>query len=651
MQNDQNRSYGLNMLFKLTALIIMLSFTFVSAYSYFAVFRGSINDREYVDVAKLYDIDNEQISSQGILSRFHPLLEKNSQTAGFVDISGTKISYPVMQSPESPNFYVSHDFNKNSSKYGAPYFSAENDIAIDNFNYVIYGNNTEDGRMFSALVEYKNADFYQNAPIVDMSTLYLSQRYLVFAVFIADQSVNCSKTEFYDNQEFLDYINEARYRSLIKTSAEVFETDSILTLICNSDEYDGARFVVLARRFRPFEEEETKYTAEASEEPLMPDKWYTLNGKPKPDYIPEFLTGSDTQSDIQESLTSDTSSLSESAEVSEDSTASEQESSGQKSQASSSKASSSKMTSSKESSSKTPSSSAVPQVPSSQMPSSQTSSSPPVSSETSSKPPLVPVGNISVKDQSTGVVKTGEAADIIAMVVQAELGGSKEKEALKAQTVAAYTFMIYNKADSGGTPSAPMRTATQFTKDAVNAVIGKTIKHNGSIISAYYFATSAGKTALAEDVWTNSLPYIKSVDSPVDSAVSGFSSSFKITSENLAKKFGVNIESVSDRSKLISVDSMDANNLYVNKITVQGKGQMKGNAFRTEINKNEAVNAQIRSHSFTYTYDKASDTFTFSVKGYGHGVGMSQNGADRYANQGKDYEWILKHYYYNVTVS
>ncbi|MGI6249270.1 MAG: SpoIID/LytB domain-containing protein [Acutalibacteraceae bacterium] len=38
-------------------------------------------------------------------------------------------------------------------------------------------------------------------------------------------------------------------------------------------------------------------------------------------------------------------------------------------------------------------------------------------------------------------------------------------------------------------------------------------------------------------------------------------------------------------------------------------------------------------------------TFLFTVKGYGHGVGMSQRGARAYAEQGKDYKWILLHYY------
>lgn len=49
--------------------------------------------------------------------------------------------------------------------------------------------------------------------------------------------------------------------------------------------------------------------------------------------------------------------------------------------------------------------------------------------------------------------------------------------------------------------------------------------------------------------------------------------------------------------------------------------------------------------------DVARNTITFITRGYGHGVGMSQWGANGMAEQGKDYEEILKHYYQGITLS
>ena len=58
----------------------------------------------------------------------------------------------------------------------------------------------------------------------------------------------------------------------------------------------------------------------------------------------------------------------------------------------------------------------------------------------------------------------------------------------------------------------------------------------------------------------------------------------------------------------------------------------------------------LRSSAYTIEYNAVEDTFTFTVRGYGHGVGMSQVGADAYANNGWDYEKILKHYYTGITL-
>ncbi|WP_373228514.1 SpoIID/LytB domain-containing protein [Cohnella sp.] len=46
----------------------------------------------------------------------------------------------------------------------------------------------------------------------------------------------------------------------------------------------------------------------------------------------------------------------------------------------------------------------------------------------------------------------------------------------------------------------------------------------------------------------------------------------------------------------------------------------------------------------------ASPAFVFSGKGYGHGLGMSQWGARGLAEQGYDYQSILRYYYQNVTI-
>ena len=49
-----------------------------------------------------------------------------------------------------------------------------------------------------------------------------------------------------------------------------------------------------------------------------------------------------------------------------------------------------------------------------------------------------------------------------------------------------------------------------------------------------------------------------------------------------------------------------------------------------------------------FVMDKGEGVLTITGGGYGHGVGMSQNGAKAMADQGKEYEEILQHYYSGV---
>jgi len=82
---------------------------------------------------------------------------------------------------------------------------------------------------------------------------------------------------------------------------------------------------------------------------------------------------------------------------------------------------------------------------------------------------------------------------------------------------------------------------------------------------------------------------------------------------------------------------------YVQKMTVtdiNGNSQtITGRKLRENI-----LEYALKSHAFTFTYSNGN--FIFITNGYGHGVGMSQTGANGYANnEGWSYKDILLHYY------
>ena len=80
------------------------------------------------------------------------LYAQNSDLIGWIEIEGTKIDYPVMQTPDDPEYYLHRDFNREYSASGTPFLdSASVVLPKDNavtWNWLIYGHNMKFGTMF-----------------------------------------------------------------------------------------------------------------------------------------------------------------------------------------------------------------------------------------------------------------------------------------------------------------------------------------------------------------------------------------------------------------------------------------------------------------------------------------------------------------------
>lgn len=260
-----------------------------------------------------------------------------------------------------------------------------------------------------------------------------------------------------------------------------------------------------------------------------------------------------------------------------------------------------------------------------------------------------------------GSVISGTAHEIISMMVNCEMGSSFAEEALKAQAVAAYTYVKYYNS-RGGAPSVLIKEyPSSIIKDAVAKVIGQAIYYKGSYIQAVYCASSAGYTASSKNVWGSDLPYLQSISCDVDALYDpnyGIKSTFTSAEIKNAVKTATGIELTGDPSEWIKIlpkkEGGKVDNVYVGLMSVGGytsynggDTNITGRVFREKI-----MNFKIKSASFKVDYDAESDNFIFTTYGYGHGVGMSQNGANLYAKHyNYDYKQILEHYYRNCTIS
>jgi sortase B len=130
-------------------------------------------------------------------------------------------------------------------------------------NLVIYGHNMKDETMFGSLKYYDWYDtYYGEHPVIDLNSNYEQYKYKIFSIFIldaedeSDTKFDCwNKLDFSSEEEYYEFVNEAKRRTLRVNDVDVKYGDKLLTLsTCNTVLGQRGRLIVLARLVRDGED-------------------------------------------------------------------------------------------------------------------------------------------------------------------------------------------------------------------------------------------------------------------------------------------------------------------------------------------------------------------------------------------------------------
>jgi len=267
--------------------------------------------------------------------------------------------------------------------------------------------------------------------------------------------------------------------------------------------------------------------------------------------------------------------------------------------------------------------------------------------------------NVYVKAEEK--VREMEVSQYLKEVVSAEMPAEFEFEALKAQAVAARTYLERKKElneNDEAHKGAVICTDSTHCKawiseeerrkmwnsekndeywDKISRAVDETedeiLMYKGEIVNAVFHSTSSGKTENSADVWGNDVPYLKSVESEGDLFSPKYKSEFSCSEEEFKNKITEKVENAVSEAELFS-DIVRSEAGGIISMKVLGV-DMKGTEFRNIFGLN-STNIQFQvENGFVH----------MSILGYGHGVGMSQYGADYMASQGYNYKDILLKYY------
>ncbi|CAH1054274.1 stage II sporulation protein D [Paenibacillus pseudetheri] len=294
----------------------------------------------------------------------------------------------------------------------------------------------------------------------------------------------------------------------------------------------------------------------------------------------------------------------------------------------------------------------------------------------------VPQPKVSVYLSRSGQIETLPLEEYVSGVLAAEMPASFELEALKAQAVAARTFILRRllAGDRSGVP-VPGADVTDtvshqayVSKDtlerkwklggrsadlaklqrAVLETRGVIMTYKGQPITASFFASSGGYTENSEEYWNAAIPYLRSVTSPWEKEITpNYAVTSTFTISEILTRLGLN-DRVIPASKNTTQSGMTKNistssELPVEVLSLTTGHRVKEISIGGTIFTGREVREKLGLRSSQFSWGRKGNKVYITTFGNGHGVGMSQWGANGMAKEGETATQILKHYYSGIS--
>ena len=251
-------------------------------------------------------------------------------------------------------------------------------------------------------------------------------------------------------------------------------------------------------------------------------------------------------------------------------------------------------------------------------------------------------------------------------VLAANMSASYNIETLKAQAVIARTYSLYNIAllseensgqDSfttselglsyiGSDDLESLWSSDDYTsylsrlENAVYATEDEVLVYNEDLILPVFFDTGSGFTRNASEAWGVDIPYLVSVPSKKDVTSTNY---LKIKEYQVSELIALLDKYYNDLDLTeenffdeVNITSRDSSG-YV--LTIElGSLTLSGEEFTKVLSLSS-------NHFYIENYE---GSVRIVCNGSGHGVGLSQYGANAMAEEGSNYEDILKYYYTGI---
>ncbi|MEG0026114.1 MAG: class B sortase [Bacilli bacterium] len=199
------------------------------------------------DIAK--DNDYWDFIKMPLLSvDFEKLIKKNQDTVGWLQVNGTSINYPIVQTNDN-SYYLTHAFDKTQNSAGWLFADYRNDFKKFDANTIIYGHARLNNTMFGTLKKIINKSWQldKDNQVILISTPAENTSWQVFSVYTIPVETYYLTTDFTDDDSYQQFLTTIKARSVYSYDVPLNAIDKVLTLSTCKDNSNKTRIVLHAK--------------------------------------------------------------------------------------------------------------------------------------------------------------------------------------------------------------------------------------------------------------------------------------------------------------------------------------------------------------------------------------------------------------------
>ena len=180
--------------------------------------------KEYTPITEVEESANTE-KRQSV--SYEKMFEANEDMIGLLQIPGTEVEYPVMQTMKDEEYYLYRNFFKEDDRNGCLILDTDSDLQKSSNNLIIHGHNMGSGAMFGNLQKYEDETYAKEHSKILLYTREECREYEILAVFRS--KVYSVEDKVFKYYHFFEATTQEEFNDFYENVMQLRQFDTVIT--------------------------------------------------------------------------------------------------------------------------------------------------------------------------------------------------------------------------------------------------------------------------------------------------------------------------------------------------------------------------------------------------------------------------------------